>query len=27
VVIRIIQPGMNLTVDIKTNAIRKLEKK
>jgi transcription antitermination factor NusG len=26
VVIRIIQPGMNLTVDIKTNAIRKLEK-
>ena len=27
VVIRIIQPGMNLTVDITTNAIRKLEKK
>jgi len=27
VIIRIIQPGMNLTVDIKTNAIRKLEKK
>jgi transcriptional antiterminator RfaH len=27
VVIRIIQPGMNLTVDIKTNSIRKLEKK
>jgi transcriptional antiterminator RfaH len=27
VVIRIIQPGMNLTVDIKTIAIRKLEKK
>jgi transcriptional antiterminator RfaH len=27
VVIRIIQPGMNLTVDIKTTAIRKLEKK
>lgn len=27
VVIRIIQPGMNLTVDIKTNAIRKLGKK
>lgn len=27
VVIRIIQPGMNLTVDIKANAIRKLEKK
>jgi len=27
VVIRIIQPGMNLTVDIKVNAIRKLEKK
>lgn len=27
VVIRIIQPGMNLTVDIQTNAIRKLEKK
>ena len=27
VVIRIIQPGMNLTVDIKTNAIRKLKKK
>jgi len=27
VVIRIIQPGMNLTVDINTNAIRKLEKK
>ena len=26
VVIRIIQPGMNLTVDIKTNAIRKLAK-
>jgi len=26
VVIRIIQPGMNLTVDIKTNAIRKLGK-
>ena len=26
VVIRIIQPGMNLTVDIKSNAIRKLEK-
>ncbi len=26
VVIRIIQPGMNLTVDIKTNAIRKLDK-
>ena len=26
VVIRIIQPGMNLTVDIKTTAIRKLEK-
>ena len=26
VVIRIIQPGMNLTVDIKTNAIRKIEK-
>ena len=26
VVIRIIQPGMNLTVDIKTNAIQKLEK-
>ncbi len=26
VVIRIIQPGMNLTVDIKANAIRKLEK-
>jgi transcription antitermination factor NusG len=26
VVIRIIQPGMNLTVDIKTNSIRKLEK-
>ena len=26
VVIRIIQPGMNLTVDIQTNAIRKLEK-
>ena len=27
VVIRIIQPGMNLTVDIKTTSIRKLEKK
>jgi len=27
VVMRIIQPGMNLTVDIKANAIRKLEKK
>ena len=27
VVIRIVQPGMNLTVDIKVNAIRKLEKK
>ncbi len=27
VVIRIIQPGMNLTVDIQTNMIRKLEKK
>jgi transcription antitermination factor NusG len=27
VVIRIIQPGMNLTVDIKANSIRKLEKK
>ncbi len=27
VVIRIIQPGMNLTVDIKTNAIRKLKNK
>ena len=27
VVIRIVQPGMNLTVDIKSNAIRKLEKK
>lgn len=27
VVIRIIQPGMNLTVDINTNALRKLEKK
>ena len=27
VVIRIIEPGMNLTVDINTNAIRKLEKK
>ena len=27
VVIRIVQPGMNLTVDIKANAIRKLEKK
>jgi transcription antitermination factor NusG len=27
VVIRVIQPGMNLTVDINTNAIRKLEKK
>ncbi len=26
VVIRIIQPGMNLTVDIKTNALRKLDK-
>jgi transcriptional antiterminator RfaH len=26
VVIRIIQPGMNLTVDIKTNSIRKLDK-
>jgi len=26
VIIRIIQPGMNLTVDIKSNAIRKLEK-
>jgi len=26
-VMRIIQPGMNLTVDIKANAIRKLEKK
>jgi transcription antitermination factor NusG len=26
VVIRVIQPGMNLTVDINTNSIRKLEK-
>ena len=26
VVIRIIQPGMNLTIDIKSNAIRKLDK-